>query len=911
MSKKQKKKVNKSKYFRKGENIYPYASSSNALYWVLKIDVFVIIFLLLLRLLLAAIAGGSYWVMVKISTATTIEGIAEQQQSATNLFARLYNWSSTADVMPWVTTLIHVFGFAFILYLSTIALRHHHGELRPFKDDKEARRLKRVIKDVFELSSTSDLDTTDDRKKVKHSNKKYEREVEESLKSMTIQIHTRKEINGDEFKSICKVAIPTPKQRKAKQIFYNVLKVLPDELTDASDGNFVFGKALKQKDGKKYFFLAEFDCTEEYAEKIERAIERSNKRISKHNDNVGNATPVQSAYSDENSSWSIELLTDRSKIIENAKKEAAEEAKEIQSQVEMFMSSNSGVSAQLDNVKVSNSFVGFEYSIPKGKTINFTTLAEDIENFAHVTKPLISTMKGKLVISVPLTNTVMLDARNIIEQAFNGKRLKPLTAIFGGDSDGNPATFDLATSPHLLVVGTTGSGKSVGVNQIILTIMKHATPKQVQFLMIDPKMVELAVYKDSPYLMADPVIKVKDMPKLLGYTVLEQDDRYRKFSQHGVRNIEGYNKKMQELGQPELPHLVVVVDEMADMMMSAAKEVENYIIRIGQKARAAGIHLILATQTPRADVVTGLIKANIPTRIAYQVVSPLESRIALDEDGAEILVGKGDSFIKWKGARKIRVQSLFIDDDETEAILKTIREKYPSPKKVDFVSIYNARKDELEDDGSDDEEEINTPEEATTLFETPQQLNDNFQSKEDRQAAFKAQLSASENVKETRKKQGVPDLTESDYAATADYFSAFSRSPEKVRAEKIKNQTGITDSVITTIQGIGKLEMATSGVGTTSIKLKGQSSTKRRITQKDLEDDITDEDLNMDGILEPTTVIESVQEAAENNPYESADIVVSQMSSTKKTVRKEPSHLSQRERTIEQRKARRVVRPRR
>ncbi|WP_284209402.1 FtsK/SpoIIIE domain-containing protein, partial [Chitiniphilus shinanonensis] len=236
-----------------------------------------------------------------------------------------------------------------------------------------------------------------------------------------------------------------------------------------------------------------------------------------------------------------------------------------------------------------------------------------------------------------------------------------LTMALGKDITGKPIVTDLAKAPHLLVAGTTGSGKSVGVNAMILSLLYKATPDEVRFIMVDPKMLELSVYDGIPHLLAPVVTDMKLAANALNWCVAEMEKRYRLMSALGVRNLAGFNQKVKEAekaGQkltnpftltpddPEplshLPFIVVVVDEFADLMMVAGKKIEELIARLAQKARAAGIHLILATQRPSVDVITGLIKANIPTRIAFQVSSKVDSRTILDQMGAEALLGQGD-----------------------------------------------------------------------------------------------------------------------------------------------------------------------------------------------------------------------------------------------------------------------------
>jgi S-DNA-T family DNA segregation ATPase FtsK/SpoIIIE len=265
----------------------------------------------------------------------------------------------------------------------------------------------------------------------------------------------------------------------------------------------------------------------------------------------------------------------------------------------------------------------------------------------------------------------------------------------GKDIVGNPVVADLAKMPHVLVAGTTGSGKSVGINAMILSLLYKAEAKDVRLLMIDPKMLEMSVYEGIPHLLAPVVTDMKQAAHGLNWCVGEMERRYKLMSKLGVRNLAGYNTKIDEAAareesipnpfsltpeQPEplqrLPHIVVVIDELADLMMVVGKKIEELIARLAQKARAAGIHLILATQRPSVDVITGLIKANIPTRIAFSVGSKIDSRTILDQMGAEALLGMGDMLYMASGTGlPIRVHGAFVSDDEVHRVVHYLKEQ--------------------------------------------------------------------------------------------------------------------------------------------------------------------------------------------------------------------------------------------
>ena len=289
--------------------------------------------------------------------------------------------------------------------------------------------------------------------------------------------------------------------------------------------------------------------------------------------------------------------------------------------------------------------------------------------------------KSLVGIEVPNSEIATVSFRELWEQSKTDPT-KLLEIPLGKAVDGSARTFDLARMPHLLVAGSTGSGKSVAVNGIISSILMKARPDEVKFMMVDPKMVELSVYNDIPHLLIPVVTNPRKASRALQKVVDEMENRYELFSKVGARNIAGFNAKVaeynvqSEMKQVPLPLIVVIVDELADLMMVASKEVEDAIIRLGQKARAAGIHMILATQRPSVDVISGLIKANVPSRVAFAVSSGTDSRTILDENGAEKLLGRGDMLFKpIDENHPIRLQGSFISDDDVERIVNFVKEQ--------------------------------------------------------------------------------------------------------------------------------------------------------------------------------------------------------------------------------------------
>ncbi|MGO2012076.1 MAG: DNA translocase FtsK 4TM domain-containing protein [Pseudoalteromonas sp.] len=376
----------------------------------------------------------------------------------------------------------------------------------------------------------------------------------------------------------------------------------------------------------------------------------------------------------------------------------------------------------------------FELDLAPGiKVSKITGLAKDLaRSLSAVSVRVVEVIPGKTYVGIELPNKhrEIVRLSEVIDAPKFEQNPSPLTMVLGKDIAGEPICADLGKMPHLLVAGTTGSGKSVGVNVMILSLLYKSGPDDVRMIMIDPKMLELSVYGGIPHLLCEVVTDMKEAANALRWCVGEMERRYKLMSALGVRNLKGYNQKVldaKEAGHPimdplfkdtdgmkegpdelgKLPSIVVVIDEFADMMMIVGKKVEELIARIAQKARAAGIHLILATQRPSVDVITGLIKANIPTRMAFQVSSKIDSRTILDQQGAENLLGMGDMLYLPPGTSvPVRVHGAFVDDHEVHAVVDDWK-KREKPNYIDEILNGNATEDILlpgeNNENSDDE----------------------------------------------------------------------------------------------------------------------------------------------------------------------------------------------------------------
>lgn len=371
----------------------------------------------------------------------------------------------------------------------------------------------------------------------------------------------------------------------------------------------------------------------------------------------------------------VELLSlNTKKSNKGSAKALADTAAKLQKTLYSF-----GVSAKVENVSVGPTITRYELKPAEGTRVSkIANLADDIAlNLAAETIRIEAPIPGKMAVGIEVPNEekMAVHLREVIESPEFQDNKSKLSVALGKDVAGKTAVVDIGKMPHVLIAGSTGSGKSVCINSIITSIIYNAKPSEVKLVMVDPKVVELSVYNGIPHLLIPVVTDPKKAAGALAWAVQEMDDRYMKFASKGVRDLKGYNKAIEKENEnAKIPQIVIIIDELADLMMVAAKEVEEAICRLAQKARAAGMHLVIATQRPSVDVITGLIKANVPTRIAFAVSSQVDSRTILDCAGAEKLLGKGDMLYYPVGASKpTRIQGAFVSDDEVEKIVSFVK----------------------------------------------------------------------------------------------------------------------------------------------------------------------------------------------------------------------------------------------
>lgn len=421
----------------------------------------------------------------------------------------------------------------------------------------------------------------------------------------------------------------------------------------------------------------------------------------------------------------VQLLSEgEKKSVKGGKKAVTDTAAKLQKTLYSF-----GVSAKVENVSVGPAITRYELKPAEGVRVSkIANLADDIAlNLAAETIRIEAPIPGKQAVGIEIPNkeNEIVHLRDIIDCSKFIEHKSKLAFALGKDVAGEEVVTDIAKMPHVLIAGATGSGKSVCINTLIASIIYKAKPSEVKLVMVDPKVVELSVYNGIPHLLIPVVTDPKKAAGALAWAVQEMENRYSLFASKNVRDIKGYNEELDKEGSTEkLPQIVIIIDELADLMMVSSKEVEDSICRLAQKARAAGMHLVIATQRPSVDVITGIIKANIPSRISFAVSSQVDSRTILDMAGAEKLLGKGDMLFYSAGAAKpTRVQGAFISDKEVEKVVDFVKANGEATYNDDIleqIEKANSTDKEIEEQENDDDTDPLLMEAIEVVVETGQ-----------------------------------------------------------------------------------------------------------------------------------------------------------------------------------------------
>ena len=416
----------------------------------------------------------------------------------------------------------------------------------------------------------------------------------------------------------------------------------------------------------------------------------------------------------------IDLLSESDRITENHREADMEKARLLEETLQQF-----GISTTLTGIAHGPAVTRFELAPAPGvKVSRITSLADDIAmHLAAMSVRIEAPIPGKAAVGVEIPNekVEMVRLRDVLESAEARKSPSKIAVGLGKDNSGRYIVADIAKMPHVLIAGQTGSGKSVCINSIITSILYRAAPDEVRMILIDPKVVELSIYNDIPHLICPVVTDCKKAASALEWAVAEMSTRYKRFAERGVRDIKGYNKALRE-GEKPMPQMVIIIDELADLMMVAPGDVEDSICRLAQLARAAGMHLVIATQRPSVNVVTGIIKANIPTRIAFSVASQVDSRTMIDHGGAEKLLGNGDMLFVPSGINKpMRVQGAWVSDEEVHAVVDYIKQRSNTDYDEDMIEqMENATRSDAEKEEAADEYDPRLPEAVEIVVEAGQ-----------------------------------------------------------------------------------------------------------------------------------------------------------------------------------------------
>ena len=543
------------------------------------------------------------------------------------------------------------------------------------------------------------------------------RERKEELKDSRRKSHKQDEEEEEEVKETAKQRREREKEEKRKAAAI----IDPEQFRINLDGEDdddkvrdlgIFGKKKQKNDTDPGFI--ESDIFKKVEEK-------------KDDKNIKEEMQLQHAMEVEDETYEyppVELLSKATKkTAKGGAKALTDTASKLQKTLYSF-----GVSAKVENVSVGPAITRYELKPAEGVRVSkIANLADDIAlNLAAETIRIEAPIPGKQAVGIEIPNKEkeMVHIRDVVESTEFSNNKSKLSVALGKDVAGQAMIADIAKMPHVLVAGSTGSGKSVCINTIITSIIYNAKPSEVKLIMVDPKVVELSVYNGIPHLLIPVVTDPRKAAGALAWAVQEMEDRYNKFAQKGVRDLAGYNKVLEKEEIGRLPQIVIIIDELADLMMVAAKDVEDAICRLAQKARAAGMHLVIATQRPSVDVITGLIKANVPSRISFAVSSQVDSRTILDMAGAEKLLGKGDMLFYPAGAAKpLRVQGAYISDDEVEKIVDFVKANGEANYREDIIQSIdkaNSTDKELEEQTDDDDTDPLLMEAIETVVETGQ-----------------------------------------------------------------------------------------------------------------------------------------------------------------------------------------------
>lgn len=589
-----------------------------------------------------------------------------------------------------------------VLYGVTILFRKHKGEIAPYKNDREAKRLK---KEIIKTTNSRFFDKSKSRgskdaatwnvfkwvfnKKVREERNRYkgDRIAKRTIRHCLVLIQTTKEKGQPAPVKQYKVIFNNPDNMEAGDKVFSKIKDLHNKLIQFT--KVTFDQYQQPKDRSNYTFKGSIEVADIEARSIKKKRDSNQNEIASKDDSV--ATQGEGNFP-------LDLLEDRSADIDKEKKDAKGFAEDKILVIDNYFAT-ADVQADLSYYNVGNSSVEYYYK-PRFNKINKAEneIKQNLMKLIGLNDIMVRNHADMTIINIPLPKLVPIDNRKTIAEGM-ANATDPTHAIFGIATDNSIIHLNVSDAPHMIVAGSTGTGKSVGVNYILTSMSYKATPEEVEFALLDPKQVEFTIYENHPCNIVKPITTPEDSVTFLKYATYIMEDRYTELAKAKVRNIDGYNKKARKKNKSIMKKLIIVIDEFADMMLVGGKDVEYQVQRITQMGRAAGIHIVLATQRPSVDVITGIIKNNMDSRLAYKVSSTTDSRVTLDEPGADELNGKGDSLLKWKGQKPfIRMQGGLLNDEEVESVVNYLADNFDSNPHVDYKARV-AREEGEDEDG--------------------------------------------------------------------------------------------------------------------------------------------------------------------------------------------------------------------
>lgn len=689
--------------------------------------------------------------------------------------------SSTRIILTILIALI-------IAYALTILFRSHKGEIKPIKNDKERKKLKKGIrnatnskrkdyKDIYKDFEKTDKELNPYKKMFKRKKTRIYKYGSSELIARLIYVETfrkadvsvmtmHEEGNPQPEKNIT-VVIGNPANIKASSKVFSTVKEFHNTLIKLTKTT--FDQYVQPKERGEYTFKGSVEV--EY--KDTRLVKADSKVDSKERQEVSNNSSSNTEVANVEGNYPLELLDDRTQDVEKNTQKAQSLADDMLVKLDEYFSS-SNIQADMVKCTIGKSIISYDYRVRKGNIPkDKSNLAADLKFYLDIPSISVMGVGATLIIGFPIPkkDMIAIDNRKVIAESTT-KSKNPLDAVLGIKQNGETMLADIAKAPHFLISGATGSGKSVGLNYILLSISHHATPDEFELALLDPKRVEFKPFTGHPCNIVDPVKEPEDCVTFLKYAVITMEERYRELEKYNCRNIDSYNKKMKKKNEPIMKHMLIVIDELADLMMSA-KDTEKLLARLAQKARACGMHVLVATQRPSVDVITGTIKNNFLTRLTYKLQGSADSRTALGSPGAESLNGAGDSLLLGydygnNDGDFLRMQGGFIEEHEVDGIIDHLKNNFKANEKVDFKKIVAI------DEGEFEEGEENPQVEAvTSLAQTRQNFAD-----EDKAVEKVEQQTGNLNADNTESSDESKTKTFSQSA------SAFNVDPSKTKRNK-------------------------------------------------------------------------------------------------------------------------------